>query len=151
MNRDDFDALTRHIAATVSRRLLIRLTPGMVAAHTLASIDDAAGGSCPCRKKKKGRCRKKRPDGRPCGNGGRCQNGRCDHNVCTLDCSSGQEPQACGPAGSSCQCVNVVEGEDACVKLQQGAACGTETVCNPGLICGIPCTTYNSFCWELCV
>jgi hypothetical protein len=68
-----------------------------------------------------------------------------------MDCPGNLEPQACGPAGSSCQCVNVVEGASACVKRQQGDACGTETVCDPGQICGIPCTGYMPSCWEPCV
>lgn len=153
MDGSHFDALVRCLAATDSRRdLLARLTPGLVAAVTLASGDGVAARSCPpCRKKKNGRCRKKRPDGAPCGNGGRCRNGRCDHNVCTLNCTGDPAPQPCGPAGSSCQCVNVVEGAHACVKPQQGDACGTETVCDPGLICGIPCTTYLPSCWAPCV
>jgi hypothetical protein len=154
MHPSRFDSLTRTFAGRFSRRgLLVVAAGGAVGMVDLAESPGAAAArSCPpCRKKKNGRCRKKRPDGSPCGNGGRCRNGRCDHNVCTLDCTGEPAPQACGPAGSSCQCVNVVEGEDACVKSQQGDACGTETVCDPGLICGIPCTGYMSFCWAPCV
>ena len=153
MDGSRFDALARRLAATASRRgLLAWLTPGMAGMIALAKGDEVAARSCPpCRKKKHGRCRKKRPNGVPCGNGGRCRNGRCDHNVCTMNCPGGLEPQPCGPVGSSCQCVNVVEGASACVKRQQGEACGTETVCNPGQICGIPCTTYLPSCWEPCV
>jgi hypothetical protein len=154
MEDDRFDALTRALATVASRRdQLRRLRTGTLLALPLAVGNDAARASAcpPCRKKKRGRCRKKRPDGAPCGNGGRCRNGRCDHNVCTMDCPGNLEPQACGPAGSSCQCVNVVEGASACVKRQQGDACGTETVCDPGQICGIPCTGYLPSCWAPCV
>jgi hypothetical protein len=59
-------------------------------------------------------------------------------------------PRPCGPAGSGCQCVNQGGGVGACGK-QQGDARGTETVCDPDQICGIPCTTYNAFCWAPCV
>ena len=151
MDGSHIDALARRLAATASRRgLLARLAPGLTATATLAS--DGAAKSCPpCRKNKRGRCRKKRPDGTPCGNGGRCSNGRCDHNACAQRCAGDPAPQPCGPAGASCQCVSVVEGESACVKPQPGPACGTETVCDPGQICGIPCTTYLPSCWQPCV
>jgi hypothetical protein len=150
---DRFGALARRLAVTASRRgLLARLTTGLAATIALADRDGVVAKSCPpCRKKKHGRCKKKRRDGAPCGNNNRCRNGHCDPNACTADCSGTPGPRPCGPPGSSCQCVNVVEGTSACVKNQPGEACGTETVCNPGLICGIPCTTYLSSCWAPCV
>ena len=154
MNDDRFDALTRALAAISSRRdQFSRLIAALVLSLPLAfGADDAGAKPCPpCRRKRKGKCKKKQRNGAPCGNGGRCRNGRCDHNVCTLDCTGEPGPQRCGPPGSSCQCVNVVEGANACVKRQQGDACGTETVCDPGQICGIPCTTYLPSCWEPCV
>ena len=154
MNGIRFDALTHALTAVSPRRdHLRRLFAGLLLGLPLAiGNDEAEARRCPpCWKRRKGKCRKKRRNGAPCGNGGRCRNGRCDHNVCTMDCPGDLEPQACGPAGSDCQCVNVVEGASACVKSQPGEACGTETVCNPSLICGIPCTTYLPSCWEPCV
>ncbi len=147
-----FDALTRALTANSSRRdQFSRLTAALLLALPLAIGNDAAEARpCPpCRRKRNGTCNRKRRNGAPCGNGGRCRNGYCDHNVCTLDCTGPLGPQPCGPAGSGCQCVNQ-DGIGACVK-QQGDACGTETVCDPGQICGIPCTTYNAFCWAPCV
>ena len=149
-----FDALTRALAPVTSRRDQLRrlLTGSLLALPLAGGAAPAWAKSCPpCRKKKHGRCKKKRRDGASCGNSNRCRNGHCDYNACTQDCPGGVEPQPCGPPGSSCQCVNVVEGASACVKRQQGDACGTETVCNPGQICGIPCTTYLPSCWEPCV
>jgi hypothetical protein len=153
MDPSRFDTLTRTFASGYSRRGLLVVAAGSaVGMAELAEIPDAAAKSCPpCRKKKNGRCKKKRRDGAPCGNNNRCRNGHCDPNACTADCSGTPGPRPCGPHGSSCQCVNVVEGTSACVKNLPGEACGTETVCNPGLICGIPCTTYLSSCWEPCV
>jgi hypothetical protein len=112
----------------------------------------------PCRKKKHGKCKKKRPDGAPCGTGGQCQGGSCvvstisvapDYNVCTLDCADAKQ-QPCGPAGSSCVCVNRGEGVGACVKPPQGNSC-LENACATGEICGIPCITYLPYCWQPCV
>ena len=152
MDGSHFDSLVRHLANTASRRgLLARLVPGLAAAVTLAGSNGAIAKSCPpCRKKQKGRCKKKRPNGAPCGNGGRCRSGRCDHNVCTPNCASGMAPQPCGPAGSGCQCVNVGQGVGACVKPNQGSIC-TEVVCDPGQVCGTPCTTSFPHCWAPCV
>jgi hypothetical protein len=64
-----FDTLTRALASGASRRvLLVRLTPGVLMALPLLGNDDAAAKPCPpCRKKKRGKCRKKRPDGTPWG------------------------------------------------------------------------------------
>jgi hypothetical protein len=155
---DRFDTLTRALTSAASRRdLLARLTPGLLATLPLAlGNDDAVAKPCPpCRKRKKGKCGKKRSDGTPCGNGGGCRDGRCDPNVCTLDCPGQLEPQPCGPAGSACQCVRVRYGDDVgtCVRPPQGSQCdlGESGTCEAGEVCGISCEGYLPFCWELCV
>jgi hypothetical protein len=142
-----FDGLARAIATVLSRRRL----SWALGASVLSVAGLVEAKSCPqCRKKKHGKCRKKRPDDTPCGNGGRCRGGHCDQNVCTLGCAGGGQPQACGPAGAGCQCVNSGDGVGACVKSEQGASC-LDVTCASGEVCGIPCTSYLSFCWPPCV
>ena len=152
MNQQRFDCLTRLFARGPNRRELI-------GAAVATGFGFAVGPPLPitARNQRKRRNRKqhspKCPNGAHCGNGGDCRNGRCDHNVCTLDCAStpgGASPQPCGPAGSSCQCVNRGEGVGACVKSVQGMPC-SEAVCDAGELCGISCTTYLPSCWVPCV
>lgn len=147
MDGFDFDDLARSLAR--SRRVVLGGTMAIALGRLGAEAVDAKRKR---KRKKRGR-RGDCPDGAPCGNGGRCRDGSCDHNVCTLDCAGtpgGASPQPCGPAGSSCQCVNRGEGVGACVKSVQGMPC-SEAVCDAGEICGIPCTTYLPSCWAPCV
>jgi hypothetical protein len=162
MNSTKFDSLTASLSFRLGRRAGIGLL-AVMGLHELVPYREAqAKKQCPpCRKKKRGKCKKKLTDGTPCGTGGQCQGGACvgaapaplspapDYNVCTLSCGIG-EHQPCGPAGSSCVCVNRGEGVGACVKLPQGASCDGSP-CAAGEICGIPCTTYLPYCWQPCV
>ncbi|MGH2616581.1 MAG: hypothetical protein ACRDJC_15175 [Thermomicrobiales bacterium] len=84
MDASRFDSLTRSLVERFSRRGLLRgplvaVAGGAAGMVDLVAIpDEAAARKCPpCRRKKRGRCRKKRPDGTPCGAGKTCQRGAC--------------------------------------------------------------------------
>ena len=154
MNDGHFDKLTQIFGAASTRRRVFHGTVGFWLGLTMAppALVTEAGKKRKRKRKRKKNKRNSCREGSPCGNGGVCRSGRCDHNVCTLDCASNPEvaPQPCGPAGSSCQCVNRGEGVGACVKSVQGMSC-SEAVCDAGEICGISCTTYLPYCWAPCV
>jgi hypothetical protein len=146
-----FDSLARALAIAAPRRYLLTwLLPGAMSAPLPAAV--GAAKSCPpCRKRKRGKCRKHRPDGSPCGTANRCRDGRCDYSVCAFDCAGEAIAQPCGPAKSSCQCVNTGGGVGACAKRGSGVSCNLATpACPAGEVCGIPCTTYLPSCWKPC-
>jgi hypothetical protein len=97
-----FDTLTRSLLARGSRRrALIGLasTLGLILGAT--AIEDAtAKKKCPpCKKRKQGKCKGKKPDGTVCP-GGTCQGGRCT----PVRCPTGQKPCAgrCIPSNQCC-------------------------------------------------
>jgi hypothetical protein len=75
-----FDALTRSLTSAGSRRrALTGLVSGTLGLILAASVIDeaAAKKKCPpCKKRKKGKCKKKQPDGTACA-GGTCRGGSC--------------------------------------------------------------------------
>lgn len=80
MDASRFDNVVRSLAARFSRRgVLVALAGGVAGLFDRAASPDAAAARrCPpCRKKRRGNCRKKRPDGTPCGEGKTCQQGAC--------------------------------------------------------------------------
>jgi hypothetical protein len=90
MHASRFDTLTKTFAGRFSRRgLLVVAAGGAMGMADLVEVPDAAARKCPpCRTKKRGRCRKKRPNGTPCGEGKTCQRGVCatclaDFEPCT--------------------------------------------------------------------
>lgn len=93
MDAVQFDAFTQQITARLSRRSLGLLAALGLRAHP--SPDEAEARKrrkkkkpCPpCKKRKKGKCKKRLPDGTPC-EGGFCQAGVC------IACADGSE--SCG-------------------------------------------------------
>lgn len=110
MNRDRFDTLSRALASGASRRgLLARLTTGVLAALPLAlGNDEAEAKPCPpCRKKKRGTCKQKRPNGTACGACRACQGGQCEFLPAGVSCGTGKTCQRgvcadCAPGLSPC-------------------------------------------------
>jgi hypothetical protein len=128
-----FDALARTLTTLSPRRAFLRL----VSAGALSAMAGVFGGasrhdaeakckkSCgPCRKCKQRKCKKKKPDGTSCGNGGRCRSGQCcmprcvgkpcgdadgcggtctAQQGCTTGCSAGERP--CALPGGGTQCI----------------------------------------------
>ncbi len=82
MDARRFDTLARLLTRTGSRRraLLAALGGALGTTPGAFSVDEAAAKKkCPpCTKRnKQGKCKKKKPDGITCKNGGTCQGGRC--------------------------------------------------------------------------
>jgi hypothetical protein len=105
MDGSAFDRLTRNLTTGGSRRHAL----GGVIAGTLgllSAITEQAAAKrknkkpCPpCKKRKKGKCKGKKPDGTACP-GGTCQGGACGCPSGTRDCGSGVCRQFC--ADSDC-------------------------------------------------
>jgi hypothetical protein len=80
MDADRFDALSRSLTAFGSRRHALAAFLGGVLGSAVgaALIEEAtARKRCsPCKKRKQGKCKGKKPDGTPCP-GGTCQGGHC--------------------------------------------------------------------------
>jgi hypothetical protein len=80
MDDSRFDTLTRSLTTAGSRRrALTTVLGGALGLVAAASLDDAVAKKkpCPpCKKRKKGKCKAKLPDGTAC-SGGACQGGSC--------------------------------------------------------------------------
>jgi hypothetical protein len=173
MDHDRFDTVTRALAAGASRRgLLTRLTMGVLAALLLArgSHDVEAKPCPPCRKKKKGRCKGRKPNGTPCENGrGVCQSGSCGcagGSVCARNevCQGGicfpkgtcpQGAQACVPetgtkCGLDCFCVQSAEGNTVCI--ESAGLCGAIPVgCDSKETCSSCQTSADCASGQACI
>ena len=81
MDGKTFDALGRFFTGAASRRrIAARLGVGFLAPFAFALAgDDAHAKRCrPCRRKnRRGKCKRKRPNGSPCGPDKTCQQGEC--------------------------------------------------------------------------
>ena len=99
MDAHRFDNLVKSLR---TRRSFVGLVAGF---GVLLGVDDeAAAKTCkkkcgPCKRCKKGKCRLKKPDGTPCGNGGTCQSGTC----CIPSCA-GQACDSSDGCGGDCTC-----------------------------------------------
>jgi hypothetical protein len=76
---DRFDTLTRSLTTAGSRRRALAALGGALGTALSGSVVDGAAAKkkCPpCKKRKQGTCKKKKPNGSTCP-GGTCQGGRC--------------------------------------------------------------------------
>jgi hypothetical protein len=107
MDPDRFAALTRRLPHGLTRRrglgLLASLgLPGLVAPESAAARKKKP---CPpCKKRKEGKCKGRKPDGTPCP-GGTCQGGQCTtalapSPVCPAPCPF---CRVCNPATAQCE------------------------------------------------
>ena len=108
MDGQRFDNLVRSLR---TRRSIIGVVAGLAALHR---VDRDATARCkkkcgPCKRCKKGKCRKKLPDGTPCLSGGTCLSGRC----CVPDCTD-KPCNSNDGCGGDCTC-------------EQGQACFSQT------------------------
>jgi len=113
MDHVRFDTLTRSLTSTSkgSRRLtLATLLGSALGLLGVAHLDGAAAKKpCPpCKKRKQGKCKKKRPDGTACP-GGTCQSGRCvTRSSLPAGCPSGSKTCE-GTCISTNQCCSVAD------------------------------------------
>jgi hypothetical protein len=135
MDASHFDAIARTLRTLGSRRTL--LGSALAGLFGIGTLDDGeARRECPpCKKRKKGKCKKKRPNGTACGGGKVCQGGRCT-------CPSGQRVcrGACLPNSHCCSDADC-NGGDVCVNGACGFACTSDGDCPSSCsVCG-PLTT----------
>lgn len=143
MDADRFDALARSLTAAGSRRRALAAALGGAFGTALGafSVDEnaAAKKKCPpCKKRKKGKCKKRKPDGTPCP-GGVCQSGRCCSPepaavTCAGACQTtrinrcGQAVTCDCPGGSNClpngTCARRCTG-----RAEDCAGCGASVFC----------------------
>lgn len=123
MDSTQFDDLLRAIAARSSRRgIVASLVGSLVGILPLPpGTREAEAKKCPpCRKKRDGRCKKKRPNGTQCG--GPCK--ECHEGDC-VDKANGA---SCG-TGKLCAAGNCVTGQGTCAVGDDHCAAGN-AACN---------------------
>ncbi len=102
MGAGHFDRLTQVLASTGSRRQALVGTLAVV----LGTLDQNTAGAkkkkpCPpCKKRKKGKCKGKVPDGTPCASG-TCQSGACVAQPIGASCSL-SSPESCSSGVCGC-------------------------------------------------
>lgn len=157
MDADRFDQLARLWHAPGSRRRLIQnlLGLGLGARVSALAAEPSAAKSCPpCRKKKRGKCKKKKPNGTPCP-GGACLKGRCQPTTC----SGGVDVCAnCGPPNCICTrlaadpqtaiCVNSLACDQASIGCENDAQCGAPS--SESCIIGADCGVGSTICCPRC-
>ena len=144
MDAAHFDTLTRSFTAAGSRRqALSALLSGALGGALGAAWSEAAAAKrkrkkkpCPpCKKRKKGRCKKKKPNGTACA-GGECCGGRCvDTTRNASHC--GNCGNACG-AGQLCAQRQCVTGQGSCATGADMCAGSGSATCGDG---SCPCFT----------
>jgi hypothetical protein len=161
MDGSTFDVLTRRFTMHLSRRTGLGLLATLGGLRASAPDQTAAkkrGNKkkkpCPpCKKRKQGTCKKKKPDGTLCA-GGTCQGGKCILATCSDGITNGTESDVdCG--GSCPRCTNGKRcvGRDDCI----GALCINNVCTSCGAI-GFdcfsdahgPCTCRNGIIGPVC-
>jgi hypothetical protein len=152
VDADFFDTMTRSLASARSRRALAAALSGQLGIALGATSFDEVGAkkkSCPpCKKRKKGKCKKKKPDGTAC-DGGTCQNGRCCVPESRAATYAGA---ACGTARANncgqavtCTCPT---GQDCLVNGSCAQPCTDPEECTAcvNVVCGFPNTEGTQYC-----
>jgi hypothetical protein len=141
MDADRFDALSRSLTRARSRRTaLASLLGGALGLVALREVDAKKKRCPPCKKRKKGKCKKKKPDGTACP-GGTCQGGRCLLTRCTPSCRGkvcGDD--GCGGSCGSCGAVPCTNGACNCAGQPDLRDCGRGQQCS-GDVCATPLVT----------
>jgi hypothetical protein len=127
-----FDTLTRTLTARRSRRrTVVSAFSGALSIVFVSSPIDGAGAKkkCPpCKTRKKGKCKGKKPDGTGCGNGRICQRGSCVAvgPTCFDTIRNGDETDIDCGGGSCPRCVN---GQSCLTRNDCASAYCKDTVC----------------------
>jgi hypothetical protein len=179
MDADRFDSLARSLRDAASRRTIIGLLAGSTLGGALASptVSHAAVRNrnrnrnrnrrkCrPCRTRKNGTCRGKRPNGTICGVDQVCRGGKCvsagDPHIpgCSTsnDFCSGDQAACLGTP--ECGCFVTVESDTICGNLTHFQGCPAATSCTSSDDChdvefcvALPCCPEGkAVCVPLCV
>jgi hypothetical protein len=145
MNHVSFDSLAHFLATAGSRRVLLGAVCAGVLGAVLPDRTDARKKPCPpCKKRKHGKCKKKKPDGTSCPEG-TCRAGRCIVAVAPSQppgsesgptCSDGirnggETDLDCGGACARCADFKTCASRDDC----RGALCVGDVcrVCDPAI------------------
>ncbi len=145
MDEDTFDGIVRRLTSQPSRRHSLGLLGGLLTIPFLphAVADAKKKKPCPpCKKRKKGKCKKRLVDGTAC-SGGSCQGGKCvpttPATTTAIPCPSGQgrcggacvdlrfDAGNCGACGRSCGAADCYNG--VCTCAGTGAACPGDCSC----------------------
>jgi hypothetical protein len=156
MKPGQFDALARSLTDRRSRRgALAAVVGGALGVAGLAKTDAKKKKPCPpCKKRKKGKCKKTLPDGTSC-SGGTCQGGRCLAAVpppATGDCPSGHKPcdGGCIPSSQCCDNADCPVSGQVCTAARQCVCpAGLPQTC--GGACLASCTIDRTLNPETCV
>jgi hypothetical protein len=127
MDAKHFDALLRALTNRSSRRGigLTLASFGLGATFGVGPISEVEAKKCPpCRKKKRGKCKRRKPTGTPCEEG----RGICDRGSCSCGDGPTCPPQQVCVAGHCFPQGTCPEGTRACVP-ETGTACGDDCFC----------------------
>jgi hypothetical protein len=130
-----FDILTRHLSAGLTRRRsLSHLVSLGLLGLVVPEATEARKKPCPpCKKRKKGKCKKKKPDGTVCP-GGTCQSGSCVAATSTPPPGGCPGRRVCG--STCCPEGQVCGSNGACV---HPSCCGGDVTCGPHTTAGRVC------------
>jgi hypothetical protein len=158
MDARRFDTLARIVSTAGSRRRVVESAlGGVLALRGLAEPDEAeAKKKCPpCKKRKNGKCKKRKPDGTGCP-GGTCQGGSCVAGNGGNGCPDRQKlcGTACILAGQCCTDSDCPTGTTCCDQLCTDTMTdprhcgGCTTACLAGKTCGggLCCTAREDDC-----
>jgi hypothetical protein len=148
MDGSRFDKLTRSLSTAGSRRCALSavLGGGLGIALAASVVDEAAAKKkCPpCKKRKNGKCKKKKPNGTACP-GGTCQSGSC----CVADPQATTCAEvACGTATTnncgqavSCPCPS---GQSCLVNGSCALPCDESSPCPSACVAGCPAAAWKN-------
>ncbi|MDQ2655123.1 MAG: hypothetical protein M3Z20_18990, partial [Chloroflexota bacterium] len=127
MDANGFDALARTLTDARSRRgALASLLAGTFGLAALTETAAKKKKPCPpCKKRKKGKCKAKLPDGTAC-ESGTCQGGRCVTHPCRDGIRNGNETDIDCGGGSCPRCIN---GQSCLSRNDCAGAYCLDTVC----------------------
>lgn len=167
-----FTPLLRLLTARPSRRGIVPtlLSLGFGASLGVDLTSEAEAKRCsPCRKKKRGKCKRKRPNGTPCADGrGACEGGSCacgagpvcpPRQTCVAGdcfpqgtCPAGTRacvPETGTPCGDDCFCVLTAEEQTVCV--ESGGLCILFSNCETAAECSTCQTSADCATGEACI
>lgn len=138
-----FDNLARMLVEPASRRRVFRGMPfGLAMALNIAAADQTVAGKkkCPsCRKRKKGKCKARQPDGTACP-GGTCRDGQCVVESSAAPCLGLADDALCN--GGTGRCLGEACNPPPVCKVQSAGCstaedccshdCGSNGRCRPG-------------------